>query len=331
MSPATDKVHFRYPSGFEQRKSPIMKYSKNRNRKIRLLLSALFFLLFSECQPGHSDLDLSMYQYRDTRDLVRFVYDAARVLQKKGLSSIDYFRNNRSLYKQKNYYLYVYSLDGTNLFHAGMPELEGRNLLLATDKNGKMITGMILRAIENPVNPHGWVHYTWWEPGKFYPVPKSSCHFKVITPEGKELFVGGGIDYPQEEKEFIRIVVDDAVSSFERKGMAAVNEIADPTSEYNYREVRVFAFQSDGSMLISPVMNERFQKMSIVGCVDEVGHKPFDKALKRLEQRESVWEVFLAKSRFKRGLIKKCLYLRKTMLEDSVVYVGAVTDLPEPP
>ncbi len=309
-----------------------MKFQNRRNcRQLCFFLFSTFLFSASGCQSRYRDLDIGMYQYRDTRDLVRFVYDASLVLQNEGVQGIDRFRNNRSKYTTPDYYLYVYSLDGTNLFHAGMPELEGRNLLGVTDKNGKQITELILRAIGNPNNPHGWVHYTWWEPGKFYPVPKSSCHFMVNTNEGKVFFVGGGIDYPHEEKEFIRIIVDDAVERINSEGASAIDEIADPFSEYNYRDVRVFVFRSDGTALISPVVNKQFQKRNIVDCVDEAGHRPFEKALERLNEKEAAWEVFLAKSRYQRGLIKKSLYLRKAYLDGNLVYVGAVTDLPQPP
>jgi len=66
-------------------------------------------------------------------------------------------------------------------------------------------------------------------------------------------------------------------------------------------------------------------------CIDEVGHKPFVKALKELESADSVWEVFMAKNRYQRRLIKKCLYIRKTNMGGSEIYVAAITDLPEPP
>ncbi len=311
-----------------------MKFRDKRKSLHRhgFLFSLLFLSLAAGCQSrSHEHLDLGMYQYRDTRDLVHFVYRASLRLEKEGTDGIDRFRNDVSKYNTPNFYLYIYTIDGTNLFHAGMPELEGKNLFHVTDKNGKQIARLIRRAIDNPDNPHGWVHYTWWEPGKFYPVPKSSCHIKVITPEGKELFVGAGFDYPHEEKEFIRIVVDDAVRRIEDEGATAIAKIADPYSEYNYRDVRVFAFSRDGSTLISPVTNDPVSTMNIVDCVDEVGHKPFQKALKRLTEKDRTWEVFLAKSRYQRGLIKKCLYLRKTILEGKEVFVGAVTDLPQPP
>lgn len=294
-----------------------------------LLLVLVIFV--SGCKSKYRDLDLSMYQYRDTKDLVKFVYDASLILKKEGMNSLDYFRNNRKLFNKPDYYLYIYDMKGTNIYHAGMEHLEGKNLWDVTDKNGKKVVQLVLDALADKNNPHAWVHYSWWEPGNFYPVPKSSCHFKVTTPEGKELFVGGGINYPHEEQEFIRIIVDDAAQLIEDKGGEALDDIANPVSQYNYRDVRVFAFRPDGEMLISPAINSTFAQTNLLECADEVGHKPFAKALKELKSADAVWEVFMAKNPYQRRLIKKCLYIRKTMMTGKEVYVAAITDLPEPP
>ena len=292
---------------------------------------ALLSIFISGCESRYKDLDLSVYQYRDTKDLVKFVYDASLMLKKDGLKSLEYFRNNREINFTPDRYLYIYDINGVNIYHAGMPELEGKNLWDLTDKNGKKPVQMVSAALADKNNPHAWVHYSWWEPGKFYPVPKSSCHFKVTTPGGKILFVGGGLNYPHEEKEFIRIIVDDAAQLIKEKGYSALSEIADPASRYNFRDVKVFAFTPDGKLLISPVMNDNLTDFELLNCVDEMGHKPFVKALHELESKDSTWEVFLAKNRYQRILVKKSLYLRKATIAGQEIYVGAITDLPQPP
>jgi len=301
----------------------------------RIVAFSTFFVLLSifisGCESRYEKLDLSAYQYRDTKDLVKFVYDASLIVKKEGLKSLEYFRNNRNILSTPDRYLYIYDMNGVNIYHAGMPHLEGKNLLELTDKNGKKPIQMVIAALTDKNNPHAWVHYSWWEPGKFYPVPKSSCHFKVTTPEGKVLFVGGGLNYPHEEKEFIRIIVDDAAQLIKEKGESALSEIANPVSEYNFRDVKVFAFTPAGKMLISPVMNDSLTEFKLLGCVDEMGHKPFEKALTELKNKDSVWEVFLAKNRYQRILVKKSLYLRKAYIADQEIYVGAITDLPQPP
>lgn len=298
------------------------------------VFSAVFLIngiIISGCQSKYEDLDLSMYQYRDTKNLVKFVYDASLMLKKEGIKSLAYFQNNRHKFRTKDYYLYIYDMKGTNIYHAGMEQLEGKNLSDVTDKNGKQVFKLVLDALEDRNNPHAWIHYSWWEPGKFYPVPKSSCHFKVETPEGEKLFVGGGIDFPHEEQEFIRIIVDSAVQLIEHKGTESIEEITDPTSKYNYRDVSIFAFLPDGGMLISPAINSTFSQTNLLECADEAGHKPFAAALKDLESVDRVWKVFIAKSRYQRRLTKKCLYIRKTIMEGNEIYLAAITDLPEPP
>ncbi|MBU2578207.1 cache domain-containing protein [Patescibacteria group bacterium] len=294
-----------------------------------ILLILVIFI--SGCNNKHEDLDLTMYKYRDTKDLVNFVYDASLILKKEGMKSLAYFRNNRKLFNTPDYYLYIYDMKGTNIYHAGMENLEGKNLWNVTDKNGKKITQLVLDALDDRNNPHAWVHYSWWEPGKFYSVPKSSCHFKVETPEGKELFVGAGINYPHEEQEFIRIIVDDAAQLIEDKGREALADISNPVSKYNYREVSVFAFHPDGELLISPAINSTFSQTNLLDCTDEVRHKPFANAIKKLESADGVWEVFMAKNRYQRNLIKKCLYVHKSIMAEKEIYVAAITDLPEPP
>lgn len=298
-------------------------------------LGSLFFLLLmlmlASCQDQYRELDLEKYHFRDTKELLKFVYNSAKYFEQNGLASLDDFRNDGSLRANENYYIYIYQMDGTNIFHAGMPHLEGNNLQEIVDINGKKISYLVQEALQNENNPHAWVHYTWWTPGKFYPVPKSSCHFQVSTAAGKQYFVGGGLDFPHEETEFIRIAVDSAVEEISRKGWKALEDISDPLSQFGYREVRVFAFQQDGKILISPVIGENLPDFDLLNCADEVGHKPFLKGLKNLQEKDRTWEVFLAKSRYERVPVKKSLYLRKVMIGAETIFLGAITDLPQPP
>ena len=305
-----------------------------KKRGVLIISSVLLLIpviIISGCKSQYEDLDLAMYQYRDTKDLVKFVYDASLILKKDGMKSLVYFRNNRKLFNTPDYYLYIYDMKGTNIYHAGMEHLEGKYLWDVTDKNGKKPLQLAYDALKDRNNPHAWIHYSWWEAGKFYPVPKASCHFKVKTPEGNELLVGGGINYPHEEQEFIRIIVDAAAQLTGNEGRKALAEISNPVSKYNYRDVRVFVFRPDGEILVSPAINSAFAQTNLLDCTDEVKNKPFTKALKKLQSADRVWEVFMAKSRYKRELIKKSLYIRKSVMDGTEIYVAAITDLPEPP
>lgn len=296
-----------------------------------ILILVISLLILISCKDKYDELNLEVYQYRDTKELVKFVYDSAMKFKNGGKNRLTPFISNRDYYQQENHYLYIYKLDGTNVFHAGMPELEGKNLLDVTDIKGKKAVRLLLEALENKNNPHAWLHYIWWTPGKFYPAPKSSCQFKVTTEDGTEYFVGGGLDYPHEEKEFVRIIVDSAVEDLKENGLAAIDRISDPLSQYEFREVKVFAFLENGDLLISPVTVSNLTNIDLLECVDEVNHKPFEKAMRSLQSNDSTWEVFMAKSRYQRVLVKKCLYIKKIFIDGKWIFVGAVTDLPQPP
>ena len=295
-----------------------------------ILILFIIVLTFLSCDNKQTSLDLSMYEYRDTKKLVKFAYDAAQLIKEKGLKGIDILKQNRKKYSRENLYLYVYKLNGKNLFHGGVKEFEGSNLSEIMDLGGKKVHKLALKALNNEHNPHGWVHYNWWKPERFYPVPKSSCHFKVTTQEGVELYVGAGMDYPHEEKEFIKILVKTAIDLIKEKGESAFPELRDPTSQFIYREVKIFVIDNNGKNIISPVINNSPIEINILNSKDAAGHKPFQRALKILQNKDFTWEVFLAKSRSKRILQKKTLYLRKLQLNKRIIYVGAITDMPEP-
>lgn len=300
--------------------------------KLNTVLPAIILLaLLPGCSGKYDELNLSVYMYRDTRNLVRFVYDAVCIVETEGDASIEYFRDNRNDYCSEDYYLYIYDMNATNLFHAGMPYFEGRNLRDISDINGKKIFDMICEALEDTCNPHAWVHYSWWEPGCFYPVPKSSCHFRVSTPQGEEFIVGGGLNYPPEEKEFARIIVDIAVELIEREGENAIDFIDNPTSIYNFREVRIFAFRPDNRVVISPVVEDIVLQVDLLDVVDRAGNRPFALAVQQLENRDRVWQVFMVRNRYERQLEKKAIYLRETVLSGETLFIGAITDLPMTP
>ncbi len=305
----------------------------SRIRYTAMVVILAFLSAFTNCTDSKSDIDLTIYQYNDTRNLVKYIYEISRIIEKQGKECLKGYNGERKMFTRDpaDYYFYVYDMNGTNIFHVGMPELEGKNLSEIEDKSGKKITDLVIEALNNKNNPHAWVHYFWWEPGKIYPIPKSSCHFKIRTPEGDQLFVGGGIDYPHEEREFIRIIVDSASDLIKAEGTDALKVIEDPRSQFNFRDIRVFIFDSSGRFIVQPVVAHTTAELNILEFVDEAGHKPVQSALKKLEKEDYAWEIIMARNRYKRQLIKKCLYIRKQLLEGKEIYIAAITDLPQPP
>lgn len=297
---------------------------------LKFIIIVLFLSILS-CNNPFEEIDLSVYQYRDTRNLVKFVYNAFILFQEKDTLAIDYFVENRDLFKKGDFYVYIYDMDGKCWFNAGVPEFEGNTILDYTDKHGRKVIQQILEAIDDKENPHGWVHFTWFEHGMIYPVFKSSCNFKAVASDNKAYIIGGGMTNPHEEREFARICVDSAINLIMNRGKNALNYIKDPVSRYNYRDTSVFVFTADGRMLISPIVDEHLIDINILEARDATDHMPFIKAIESLKTKDRTWEIFMIKCRYSRTLIKKTIYLRKTSIDDMEVFAGAVTDLPSPP
>jgi len=75
-------------------------------------LLILLSLLISGCENRYENLDISVYQYRDTKDLVKFVYDASRMIKKDGLKSVEFLKNDRQIHYSPDRYLYIYYMNG---------------------------------------------------------------------------------------------------------------------------------------------------------------------------------------------------------------------------
>src|SRR5262245_54849463 len=78
-----------------------------------------------------------VYMYEDTRRLVSLVEGAAHLLERKGEQAFAEFRVRDSKWFNDQVYLFVYDVDGTNLFHAEQPEFIGKNLMPLRDMDGK--------------------------------------------------------------------------------------------------------------------------------------------------------------------------------------------------
>jgi len=292
----------------------------------------LLVLLFPRLRNNSSELDLRIYDYRDTRHLVSLTAKAARLLEKQGEAALDEFRNHPEEWSaSRESYLYVYDLNGTNLFHGGYPELEGENLRDFTDLLGKKVSSQIMDELKNPddLNPHNWVHYLWLPPGALDPVWKASCNFPAALPEGRRVYVGSGIDNPPQEKEFYRIIVDKAAKLIEDEGEAALEILQNPASIYVIYDQAVFVFDRNGSALIDPgikLLTER----NLYNYSDITGRYHLKELNERLKDSSSAWVITMERSETGGRPVKKGVYGRVAKMDGKEVVVGSICPLPEP-
>lgn len=297
-----------------------------------LVCAALLASGCSDFQPidrGAGEPDTSIYDYRDTRKLVKAAWKAAKLVEKNGPDAFATLHRDVGIDDERLYNLYVYLLDGTCLFHPERPDFVGKNLIDVTDTHGRKALRQVMAAVSDAQNPHGWVHYKWQPHEGLYPVDKSSCQFRVTMPDGREVVVGGGIAAPLEEKMFAKFSVDSAAAMLRETGTAGLDVIRDNKSPYQYREVRVFVLAADGTALVDPTFDLDTPR-NLMDYRDLAGNAPFLAIYERLRDDDSCWVVMLDRSRYRRIMGKKTIYARRSMMDGRPVVVGAMTSLPKP-
>ena len=294
-----------------------------------LALGVLSPRLFAVDAGPAFERELACYDYRDTRKLVRTVRAAADRVEQLGTDAFPAFRADPRTWRNDLFYVYVYAMDGTCLFHPMAPAFEGRNLMEVADADGRRALQMAMDAVNDPDNPHGWLHYLWHPAGGFNPIPKSSCHFRVSMPDGRAALVGGGMESPPEERVFAQYAVDAAVRLLAEKGSAGIADIARPATKYRFRDVKVFVLDEDGNAWVDPALDS-IGPRSLASFRDAAGHAPFGQIVLKLKESDRCWEVMLSKNRYERVMEKRAIYARRGAMDGTNVIVGAATKLPKP-
>lgn len=276
--------------------------------------------------------DLGRYDYRDTRQLVALVERAAALIEDNGEKAFEVFQQNPGEWSlDGNSYLYVYDMNGFNLFHGGYPGLKGKNLSDFTDLLGKKPVMMIVEQLQNHQddNPHGWMHYLWVQPGALDVAWKSSCNFAVTMPDGRRVYVGSGIDKPLQEREFYRIIVDQAVKHLERDGKAALAELNAPEGLFTIHDQGLFVIDREGSAIIDPGLDLEMPR-NFFDYQDLTGRKPLLELSKQLLANDKGWVITLHRDKAGSKPIKKGIYGRRGKVDGEDLIVGAICPMPHP-
>lgn len=184
-------------------------------------------------------------------ELTTLVREAAAVFEKEGEKAFAEFRKKGSKWFRDDTYFFVGSMDGTRVFHAADPTIEGGNVGDARDVLGRPYGRMILDAAGSPSH-EGWVHYLYPEPGDIFPAWKSTFVKQVTFPSGRQYVVGCGIYNMQMDKAFIEDVVDHAAALVADRGKDAFGQLRDKTGPFVFMDTYVFVDSPDGTELMNP-------------------------------------------------------------------------------
>ncbi|HTY13220.1 MAG TPA: cache domain-containing protein [Candidatus Omnitrophota bacterium] len=223
------------------------------NRPSIILTSAAIF--FAIAFPAFS-ADKIEYQYQDTKDLVGTVQDAAVLLSQKGLSAINDFKEYGTKWYHGDAYIFVLDINGNMLYHPD-PALNGSNEADLTDVDGRPIVRlMIKRALDHSKDNQGWVHYKWPQPGKLFPIWKSTFVKLAVGPRGNKFVVGSGLYRMKMEKRFIVDAVDDAATKISTAGLKAFDELGDRNHNFFLGNTYIFVDDYKGVELLNPAFPE---------------------------------------------------------------------------
>jgi len=184
-------------------------------------------------------------------ELMTLVREAAAVFEQRGEQAYAEFRQKGSRWFRDDTYFFVWTMDATRVFHAGEPDLEGRNERDLQDIQGRPFGRMFLDAGGSP-SGEGWVHYMYPEPGNIFPMWKSAFVKRVTFPSGKQYIIGCGIYNMQMDKAFIEDLVNRAAALVAERGRGAFGQLRDRTGPFFFMDTYVFVEAPDGTELVNP-------------------------------------------------------------------------------
>ena len=126
-------------------------------------------------------------QSEEAKQTMALVDQAASLLQSKGTEAFTEFRKKDSKWLKDDTYIFVFNMNGIELFHPIEPELEGKNIVDLKDVNGKAYVQETIETAKTQGS--GWIDYMLPKPGESEPSKKSSYFKKVKV--GEETFIVG--------------------------------------------------------------------------------------------------------------------------------------------
>lgn len=278
--------------------------------------------------PGIAHADegehLERYSYEETKRLVSFVDDAAALIERKGEFAFQDFNVPGSKWLTDDYYVFVYSPDGTNVFHPVETQLMGRDLRDLRDMNGKPVVQMITDVAKKPErDASGWVFYLWEYKTQLIPLWKSSYIRKAIAPNGKTYLVGGGLYNLKTERVFVHDRVALACNKLQSEGKdAAFKEFRDPASPFVFLGAYIFVLDQTGHTVVDPSFPNGAGR-DLSAFRDAVGMPVVSDLLEKLNHADEAWVQYLWPKPGSPVPTRKLMYARKVTIGGETFIVGS--------
>ena len=266
----------------------------------------------------------SVYMYEDTRRLVSLVEDAASLVEQKGDGAFAQFNTRGSRWWIDQYYMFIYGLDGTCLFHPIQPELIGQNLMSLRDMSGKPVVRFLTEIGRKPErNARGWIFYLWPDRVQLIPLWKSAYIRKVIGPGEKTYLVGSGAYNIKTEKSFVEERVRLAADFLQTQGKeVAFQEFRNPASRFVFLDTYIFVLDMQARTVVDPAF-PTLKGRDLSGFQDAVGMSVLKEVVGKLQRNDEAWVQYLWPRPGAALASRKLMYVRKVRVDDEEFIVGS--------
>lgn len=284
----------------------------------------VIIVLLSCTGPLHAEDRLNRYLYEDTKRLVKLVEDAATLMETKGSGAFAEFGRKGSRWFNDPYFLFVYDMDGNNLFHAAIPEFAGKNLIDLRDMNGKPLMKFMIDIGQKPQRDAcGWVFYLWQEKNEFEPKWKSAYVRKVVMSDGRVCLIGSGLHNVKIEKAMVQDNIQSAVELLETRGKdTAFREFLNPASRYSFLNTYIYVADDRGRALVDPAFPSRPGR-DLAAFRDAIGRPVMKEIIDKLRNTNEAWVQYLWPRPGAVTLSRKLAYARKVRIGGETLLVGS--------
>jgi signal transduction histidine kinase len=260
-------------------------------------------------------------------ELMTLVREGAAVLEKQGEKAYPEFRTKGSKWFRDDTYFFVWSMDGTRIFHAADPTIEGRDASDIKDVLGRPYGKMFLDVAGGP-SGEGWIHYMYPEPGDIFPTWKSTFVRRATFPSGKQYIIGSGIYNMQMDKTFIEDVVNRAAALVENRGKEAFGKLRDKTGPFVFMDTYVFVETTEGTELVNPAQPS-LEGKSLIDLRDVRGKAVAKEYIAAAMKDGTAWVEYYWYKPGQNTPMRKQAYVRKAQSGQETYIVGSGVYLEE--
>lgn len=262
-------------------------------------------------------------------ELITLVRDAAKIFEQQGEKAFPEFRVKGTRWFHDDTYFFLWTLDGTRVFHAANPSGEGLDVSRLKDVQGRPIGQMCVEMGATP-GGEGWIHYLYPEPGDIFPTWKSTYIKRINFPSGEQYLLGCGIYNMQMDRTFIEELVNRASNLVASQGAGAFNQLRSKTGPFVFMNVYVFVQDTKGNELVNAAQPS-LEGQNLINLKDLRGKPVIRQQRDAVMKRGSTWLSFYWYRPGDNTPALKYTYVRKVQYRDKTYIVGSgfyVTEAP---